>query len=249
MEFQFIEKDDKKKLFSIYHQPLEYNENNQWGVVLCYPIGQEYIRCQKLYLKVAKTFAEKGFHVIQFDYHGTGDSSGKFSSFNIKSAQEDILLITEEFKDTFGIDRLMLFGVRYGATLSFLFSKKHNVDALVAWSPIFDGQSYINSIRKDYRKWIQGTFAKDDLKNKTNNFGFVFSNNLIEDISSLRSLEEETDLDIPLLLFSDLNLNGSLVTHHKESEKEFWIKRSNEIDKKLIPTKEIEHLNNWLEKI
>jgi len=47
------------------------------GVVLCNPFGYEAMCMHRAYRYFAEAFAHAGFPALRFDYHGTGDSSGK----------------------------------------------------------------------------------------------------------------------------------------------------------------------------
>src|SRR5579871_6007661 len=118
MEYQFIKK-QTGNLYSVYHAP-EALSNNQTGIILCYPYGQEYIRCHKLYVNMANKLAVLGFHVLRFDYYGTGDSSGEFPSITIDGSLGDIDVAINELKESCDISKVILIGVRFGATLSLL---------------------------------------------------------------------------------------------------------------------------------
>ena len=61
-------------LFGCYHPP--DGAARRSGVVLCYPFGQEYVRAHRAFRLLANRLASVGFHVLRFDYHGCGDSSG-----------------------------------------------------------------------------------------------------------------------------------------------------------------------------
>ena len=46
------------------------------GVVVCPPIGRDYLQAHYALRMLAETLAELGMCVLRFDYDGTGDSAG-----------------------------------------------------------------------------------------------------------------------------------------------------------------------------
>src|SRR5262245_3688452 len=62
-------------LFGVYHPPAGSAPTRE-GVVLCGPFGREYLRAHRALRELAHRLAASGFHVLRFDYSGSGDSSG-----------------------------------------------------------------------------------------------------------------------------------------------------------------------------
>nr|WP_281169024.1 alpha/beta hydrolase [Fulvivirga imtechensis] len=222
------------------------------GVVFCYPCGQEYIRCHKLYLNMANQLAKRGFHALRFDYKGTGDSSGDFCELTINQSLEDIHLVIEQFRQSFDISRIVLFGVRFGATLAIMYSKLAPVDALILWNPILDGSSYIKEINESYRRWLNGSFTKQSKGRNINymeNFGFQFSETFLNEIRGVRNIGKELDGSIPSLIFTEQDLGidqRHLFTYEKPVSAEYWIKRENEFNKVMVPVYETNKTLAWI---
>ena len=63
---------DGQQRLGIYHAP-RASVAGEGGVVLCAPIGQEYMRTHRPLRQLALALADAGLHVLRFDYHGTGD--------------------------------------------------------------------------------------------------------------------------------------------------------------------------------
>src|SRR6187455_302678 len=171
LEYQYLE-DGTKKLYSVYHEP--ENPTGNIGVVLCNPIGQEYIRCHKLYVNLANKLSQNGFHALRFDYSGTGDSSGEFNSFTIESGIQEIRLAVHELKESCGLHKVILFGVRLGATLSLFCSQRIKFDGLALWNPILNGNRYLHEITSNYNEWLAGSFTKEKVHENEglSNYGF-----------------------------------------------------------------------------
>lgn len=249
MECQFIER-GAEQLYSVYHEP-KLSANNDTGVVLCYPLGQEYIRCHKLYVNLANKLACQGFHVLRFDYLGTGDSSGDFSLVSINSCLEDISVAVNELKEVCRLSKISLTGIRFGATLALLYSQQNMIHKLVLWDPILSGTEYLKEISKDYKEWLSGSFTKEKKKGKNSviSFGFLFSQSLTSEIKTITLSKHDYNIKSPILLIgstevSEIKEVGN-VTFEKSVSKEFWIKREAERDKSMVPVYELNKILNW----
>src|SRR4029453_12762043 len=65
----------ERQLFT-WHHPARPTARRGAGVVLCAPIGSEYICAYRAWRILAERLAGVGFDVFRFDYEGTGDSAG-----------------------------------------------------------------------------------------------------------------------------------------------------------------------------
>jgi pimeloyl-ACP methyl ester carboxylesterase len=100
--------------------------------------------------KVAVTLARKGFHVLRFDYYGTGDSSGSSNSGSLSTWRGNIVAAAEDLADCSGARRLSLIGFGLGATLAA--SVPLDVADLVLWDPVVRGADYLNELRSLHRR-------------------------------------------------------------------------------------------------
>lgn len=225
-----------EQLFSVYHEP-EVMDHCDAGIVFCYPYGQEYIRCHRLHVNIANKLAKRGFHVLRFDYYGTGDSTGEFSSLTVKESLNNIKMVVDRFRTSCDLHRVILLGVRFGATLAIMYSKIYDIDALVLWDPVLDGRAYIKSIDMSYKKWLNGSFTKEHRKRNSfmENFGFQFSANLVNEIEEISISKEKLTDAIPTLVLGE--------------NKKYWIKLENEDDKALVPAYETDITVEWLDKL
>ena len=55
-----------EQIYAVYHPALP-NKKNAQGVVMCYPLGHEYMRIHAIYKQMANRLASAGFDVIRFD--------------------------------------------------------------------------------------------------------------------------------------------------------------------------------------
>ena len=65
---------DDERTFGWLHRPTDADAAG--AVLLCPPLGYEYICAYRVYRLLAERLADEGFVVLRFDYHGTGDATG-----------------------------------------------------------------------------------------------------------------------------------------------------------------------------
>lgn len=134
-----------RRLFGVYAPPSARPTNR--GVVLCYPWGQEYLRAHRSFRVLADSMAGKGFHVLRFDYFGTGDSAGEGRDVEFAGLQADTAVAVAELKGISGIRRVGLLGLRLGAPVAAaVASRDPQVRKVALWDPVVDGTEYLNEL-------------------------------------------------------------------------------------------------------
>jgi pimeloyl-ACP methyl ester carboxylesterase len=134
----------RRQLFGAYDQP---PEGGRRAVVLCYPLAMEYLLAHANFRYLARQFAFAGWHVLRFDYFGTGDSAGDFEAADHHQWLADIETAIEELKDISQAPRVGLVGMRYGAALAAIAAgRRRDVEALALWDPVFDGPAYLSEL-------------------------------------------------------------------------------------------------------
>lgn len=129
-------------LYGVFYPPKTALLKNE-GIVLCYPFGQEYMRAHRAFRQLANLLSRKGYHVIRFDYRGTGDSSGELESVTVTDWIEDAKLAVQELKESAQIDKVSMVGLRLGGVVAAsCASEEKLLDKLVLWDPSLSGQSY-----------------------------------------------------------------------------------------------------------
>ncbi|MEW6704979.1 MAG: alpha/beta fold hydrolase [Pseudomonadota bacterium] len=121
------------------------------AAVICPPFGQEYLRAHRALRQLAAGLAGAGYHVLRFDYHGTGDSGGDLPEASLAGWREDVATAIDEVCDTSGASRVTLVGFRLGAALAAeaAAERKRQVEALVLWDPVIRGEAYVNELLDD----------------------------------------------------------------------------------------------------
>ncbi len=117
-------------------------------VLICNPFGQEAIRCHRLLKVLADRLARSGFHVMRFDYFGTGDSDGDDIDDDLASWIDDVCNADHELRVRSRCARISWFGLRLGASVAATASSKVGVapQRLVLWDPIVYGAEYLDEI-------------------------------------------------------------------------------------------------------
>ena len=87
-------------------------------MVLCNPVGNEYIQAHRTMRNLSSRLSKAGFHVLRFDYYGTGDSSGGSDEGSPQSWCENIKAAVLELQQMTGAARMSLIGLRFGANLA-----------------------------------------------------------------------------------------------------------------------------------
>ena len=248
---------EKSELFGIYHSAIPAEEKN-CGIVMCYPFGQEYIRCHRAYLKLANELSDKGFHTLRFDYYGTGDSLGNSSETGMERCYNDAINAINELKEGCKLDKIIVLGVRLGGIIAIKLSRF--IDGLILWSPVLDGKTYTNSIKKIHKDWFGGSFAKQKKQyGEFESMGFSFSKSLSEEINSIELNNLKIPENMPVLLI-DESKNTQVQKFRRKYEqkgdleftesinKEFWMKQKSEAEKSMVPFQEINIISEWLNK-
>lgn len=138
-----------KPLFGVHHAA-QGNKRRNDCIVLCPPIGTEYLRSYRAFRQLATMLSKDGFDVLRFDYYGTGDSSGDCEDGSLTQWVEDIATAIDELKEVSDATNVSLVGLRIGGTLAAAASRSEKISRLILWEPVTDGEAYLeNRIQAD----------------------------------------------------------------------------------------------------
>lgn len=132
---------DNDRLFGIYSASSDANAETV--VVVCPPLFDEYRRTYRALSELSVAIAESGLHAFRFDYYGTAESQGLLRDATTEQWVSDIGKAIDEAKAVSGASRVVLLGVRFGATLA---AQVHDqsVSTLLLWDPVLSGERYQN---------------------------------------------------------------------------------------------------------
>ena len=131
------------------------------GVVFCNPLGQEAIRCHRMYRVLADRLNAAGLAVLRFDYFGTGDSAGNDTEGEPEGWVSDTLAACELLRSHSGCRDISLFGIRLGANLALRAAMRLSVrpHSVLMWDPIFDGKAYLQQLQRAHMAALSSAYA------------------------------------------------------------------------------------------
>ena len=136
-----------RQLFGAYHSP-PASVAGRGAALLCPPWGQEYLVSHRIFRRLAVRLSESGYHVLRFDYYGTGDSAGAREEGDLDSWQGDAEVALDELRDMSGFGSVATFGIRLGAVVAWrLTSSRPDVHTTVLWDPVVNGAEYMRELR------------------------------------------------------------------------------------------------------
>lgn len=113
--------------------------------------------------ELASRLAQAGFHVLRFDYFGTGDSAGEGEDADLDRWVDDVGTAVEEARELSESTVVSLVGLRLGATLAALLgSQRGGIKRTVLWAPIVSGADYLEELAAQHRAWFDVRPKLDD---------------------------------------------------------------------------------------
>lgn len=254
------------QLFGALHSP-EPGLDRRRGVLLCYPLGFEYIRSHRAFIRLSDRLAAHGFHVMRFDYLGSGDSACEDTDASVSQWLDDLSLALHELRRWTGVDGAYLVGRRFGASLAAL-GAQHEPEVLgaVLWDPVVTGSRYLENLHAVHDRFLarahgQSSKSLGERAAATTAdappelIGNRFSEDLLEEVQridlsrvSLRGIPvqiintgERGDAE---LLGEALRASGSSVTIENVADPAAWDLR--ELLAQQIPAPILNTIEDWL---
>lgn len=261
---QFYFGDSDKQLLGTYYPPA--SPQTDVGVVLCYPLGHEYIKIHKACRQLCIFLAKRGYPVLKFDYFATGDSAGNSDQCTLAQCKIDISTAATELRDISGVRKISLIGVRLGAALAAEACKEGlSIADLVLWDPVVIGADFLHEIGQQHfetlfspdfspqPRALSATSGEDEL------LGFPYTSALRNEIEGidLLSLPKINSDHIIMVCSKERNIYSRLKDHFIAigfnpnyrivSDSYAW-ENTGELVSALLPVKIIEYISNSLTK-
>lgn len=176
-------------LFGCYHAPGPATHRTS-AVVLCYPMGEEYIRFHRAWRYLAARLAEAGFPALRFDYYGCGNSAGDFEHGSIDRWRADVSAAIGQVRRRCGVSRVCLIGLRLGATLSMVVAaERADVNGLVLWDPVVSGPAHVAELAAAHKEMLAKALVMPERPTRgplpTEVLGFPLTHSLVTDLEQI----------------------------------------------------------------
>ena len=175
-----------QRLFGAYHEPDGASAPAR-PVLLCSPIGHEYMRSYNIIRQLAEQLAAAGHPVLRFDWSGHGDSMGAPSETSIDTWLGNIGIAIEELQKLSRQSTVTIAGLRFGATLACLAAcKMPDIKAVVLWDAVASGQTYLDEVQKLHTAFLKKSSPVAESPTSEHEFlGFTYSQNLQKEMSEI----------------------------------------------------------------
>lgn len=220
-----------RRLAALYHPPAAADRHR--GVLLINPLGQEAVRAHRLLRVLADRLARLGVHVLRFDFHGCGDSSGDDLDGDMKGWQLDVLAAHQGLRQRAGIEAVGWLGIRLGFAVGWqaaarfggahdprlaLLTEGMPPDRLIGWDPVVLGQRYLETLWQDHQAALRAAFSLPTVPDRqlrrqkaeaslSEAMGFALSPRLVRHI---RALDRQDWQTLPAPHVAVLQANGAL---------------------------------------
>lgn len=129
------------RMYGIAHVPDQPADGfkHKLGVVILHAGRQARRGPHRLYVKVARALCQAGLHVFRYDGTGYGDSEGSETQ-TFEEWLSDASCALRSFSQTFGLDRMILWGLCSGAMLAIHSAAREpaRIDSLILCNLIFN---------------------------------------------------------------------------------------------------------------
>jgi pimeloyl-ACP methyl ester carboxylesterase len=260
----FYFRTSEKSLFGCYHRPRGKNQRD-CGIVLCHPLGQEYIRSHRTFRQLAISLSRAGFPILRFDFTGCGDSEGDCEQWRIHQWKTDIESGIAELKTRGKVEKVCLIGLRLGATLARMAgANRADIKAMVLWDPVINGMDYVAELKSQHQKHLArygGVPQKPTQEHEDQEvIGFTLTKNFLTDLQPINLLTVSFQYAKKILFIqsaespfvkdfeSQIRKSHPLVEFQHLPSHPIWIK-GDALTKKLVPQHIIKSLVSWTSEV
>jgi acyl carrier protein/NAD(P)-dependent dehydrogenase (short-subunit alcohol dehydrogenase family)/pimeloyl-ACP methyl ester carboxylesterase len=180
------------RIFAIHHPPGD-GGGGEVLTVICPPLFNEYMRTHLALRELAITLAEKGQHVLRFDYRGTGDSASDLDKVTVSDWLEDISLAVCEGRALCSASDVRLLGVRGSALLVVRSTSAHgNVQRIVLWDPVVSGTEFLDALHRIQRRMTVQDPSREEREARESTYdygGYRLSKRMVQEFHALDQAE------------------------------------------------------------
>jgi len=128
-----------RAIFALHHAPAGPARG---AVVYVPPFTEEMNKSRRMAALQSRALASLGWHVLQIDLHGTGDSEGDFSEATWTTWLEDVQAARSWLRLQCGHEP-WLWGLRLGALLATAAAGQQACAGLLLWQPVVSGRQHL----------------------------------------------------------------------------------------------------------
>lgn len=129
--------------FCLYHRPIA-PDAARGGIVYVHPFADEMNKSRRMAALQARALAGDGWHVLQVDLRGAGDSAGEFAQADWEGWRDDVAHAKRWLQARTGGD-IWLWGLRAGALIASA-AAADDGHPLLLWQPVLSGSQYLRQV-------------------------------------------------------------------------------------------------------
>ncbi|OGA27701.1 MAG: hypothetical protein A3I01_10810 [Betaproteobacteria bacterium RIFCSPLOWO2_02_FULL_65_24] len=132
------------QLFAMLHVPGSGRPRR--GVVFCHALAEEKLWSHRVFVTLAREWAQQGMAVLRFDCRGEGDSDLEFEQAGIGSRVDDAVRAAEVLLEHLPeLGGLTFLGHRLGAAVAAAAAARlqERARGLIVWDPVQNGREYL----------------------------------------------------------------------------------------------------------
>ena len=184
-------------LYAVRHRPQGPPAR---AVLVLPPLFEEKKPSYRVLYDLACRLTDDGAAVLRFDYHGTGDSTGRHADLTSATMREDAAAAAADLRERAPDVPLVLLGLRIGAALALDEARRLRAAAVVALAPIIKGKRFVSEVvrKKQVRSMMtagqSGAVARDVAEARKHEApvdldGFETSSRLLADLEGMNFLD------------------------------------------------------------
>lgn len=128
-----------RQIFALHHAPPAAPRG---AIVYLPPFVEEMNKSRRMAALQSRALAAAGWHVLQIDYHGTGDSEGDFADARWATWLDDVAAARAWLAAEAGTEP-WLWGLRLGALVASASLAARPAPGLLAWQPVVNGKQHL----------------------------------------------------------------------------------------------------------
>ena len=198
-------KSDVSNLFGWIHHTGHSSYNT--AAIICSPVGKESNHTHRTVRHTADSLALAGVPTLRFDYFSTGDSNGtEFDQNIVEHWLTDIRSASQFLKTQTNCKKIIIVGIRIGATLAASLSSELDFELIVLWYPVYRGKRFFRELEITAHTSIDGL---DKSLPYFESAGFLMTKETENEIKALNILTENIKVQKKVLLLEHDENNDS----------------------------------------